>query len=214
MSLDGPPEVHSHHDHKREGGRRGPPPWLEWATSISALVVSVSSIFIAVHHGDTMDKLVKANSYPYVFSGFSDATIDGKDRISIDLTNNGIGPANEQSLKVQYRDRYVTSVPELVRAVLGPAASDDVVKTLRAYKNGAHTRFIAAKDTQFVFRIDKTPENARYWDLLDEGMGDNRRNLHIEVCYCSVFDECWAVHDEVHQPVKQCKRDEPHEFLP
>ena len=50
--------------------------------------------------------------------------------------------------------------------------------------------------------------------MLNDGLSDHRNKLHIDFCYCSVFDECWAVHDEARTPVSQCKRDEPHEFLP
>jgi hypothetical protein len=210
MSLDAPPEIAEPHRHRRGG----PPPWLEWATSISALVVSISSIVIALHHGDTMDRLVKANSYPYLFGGFSDATPEGVERISIDFINNGVGPADERSLKIRFGDHYARSVGDLVRTVIGPAEGDAAVTALHSYKNGAHTRFIPAHDKQFVFWINKTPQNASYWDRLDQGLSDKRQLLHIEFCYCSVFGECWSVRDEDRAPVKQCARDEPHEFMP
>src|SRR5690348_7778606 len=116
MSLDAPPEVHPPHDHKPKGEGLGrPPPWLEWLTSIAALVVSISSIFIAVHHGDTMDRLVKANSFPYVIAGVSDARPDGRESLYIHLINNGVGPADERSFRIKIGDRYVTSMDELIR---------------------------------------------------------------------------------------------------
>jgi hypothetical protein len=209
MSFEGPEFEPPHRPHGR-----GLPPWLEWTTAIAALVVSITSIVIAILNGGAMDKLVKANSFPYVFGGFSDATPAGIDRISVDLINNGVGPANEKSLTIRLGDRYVTSVPDLVRAVVGPAEGEAAVKALQSFRNGAHTRFIAAKDRQFIFWIDKTPQNARYWDMIDKSIGRDRSAWHIDFCYCSVFDECWAVHDENPTPVKACKRDERHEFLP
>ena len=39
-------------------------------------------------------------------------------------------------------------------------------------------------------------------------------NWQLEYCYCSVFKECWAVHDADRKPVPKCVRDEPHEFEP
>lgn len=200
------PEVHApHHPHG------GPPRWLEWVTSVSALVVSVTSIIIAVHHGDTMEKLVTANSLPYLTAAMSDATLQGDDRLSLDLTNSGVGPAHEQSLKVQVGDRYVTSVGDLVAAIVGPQEAAAANAVLRAYKNTQRERFIAANATQLVFRIDKTEANARYWALLDASAA---KSWHYEVCYCSVFEECWVVRDEARKRVKQCRRDEAHEFTP
>jgi len=204
MSLDIEPR-HRHH-----GG--GLPRWLEWVTAISALVVSVASIFIAIHNGEIENKMLKANSFPYLIGGTSDATLEGQERISIDLLNNGVGPADERSLRMRLGDHYVTSVKDLIHTVVGPAEGDKAFSLLKAYKNGAYTRFIAPHDRGFVFRIDKTPENARYWDMLDRATSSP--NWQVEYCYCSVFEECWEVKKEVHTAVKACKRDEPHEFMP
>jgi hypothetical protein len=212
MSLEGPPEVHAPHDHKPHGGGLGrPPAWLEWFTSIAALIVSISSIVIAVHHGETMDKLVKANSFPYLIVSTSDATPEGRAVLSIDLLNNGVGPADERSLRIKIGDRYVTSVKDLLAAVLGPEEAERAKDELKPLKNTVHTRFIAPHSSGFVFRIDKTAQNARDWDAVAESMG---KIWTVEYCYCSVFEECWAVRNEDHTPVKACKRDEPREFMP
>jgi hypothetical protein len=206
MSLDLPDPPHHPH------GGSSLPRWLEWTTAISAVIVSVASIFIAIHNGEIENRMLKANSYPHLFGGVSDVNPDGADRISLDLVNNGVGPASERSLKVKIRGRYVTDVKDLVRTIVGPADGDKAAELLKDYHNGVHTRFIAAKDAQFVFRIDKTPQNARYWDLL--AASQDRSEWQIEYCYCSVFEECWAAIGETYTPVKACKRDEAHEFKP
>jgi hypothetical protein len=74
------------------------------------------------------------------------------------------------------------------------------------------TRFIPGGQSQVIFRLAKTQDNAAIWDLLQKA----QTRWSIEYCYCSVFHECWVVHgvfDEP-QPIKACMRDEPHEFLP
>jgi hypothetical protein len=209
MSLEAPPDVHAPHGHKGHGLDR-PPAWLEWFTSIAALIVSVSSIAIALHHGDAMDKLVKANSFPYLVGVVSDATSDGHDQISVDFYNNGVGPADEQSLTIKAGDRYATSVPDLLAASLGPDDAKTALPLLRSMRNTIHSRFIAPKGDQFVFRIPKTAENGAWWDKLDKAADSWR----VTYCYCSVFNECWRVEQENHTPVKECRRDEPHEFTP
>jgi hypothetical protein len=83
------PEVHP--AHARHGGL---PRWLELLIAVTALVTSISSIAIAVHHGLIMERLVQANC--------------------------GVGPAHEQSLRVKVDGRYVESTSELIRASLGP----------------------------------------------------------------------------------------------
>ena len=53
-----PHEVHAH-PHHQTGNR-----WLDMLLAGSALLVSCVSLFVAVEHGHTMQKLVEANSSP------------------------------------------------------------------------------------------------------------------------------------------------------
>jgi hypothetical protein len=207
--LEGP-EVH--HPHARHGGL---PRWLELAIAITALTTSVSSIIIAVHHGKTMEKLVEANSLPYMQGGISDVTTEGEQILSLDLLNRGVGPAHEKSLRVKVDGKYVTSVDALVAASLTAEQAAEVQKArddqiLRINKNNVKHRFVPGGTSQMVFRAEKTPENARLWELLV----DAQKKWSIDFCYCSVFDECWFVANKwaEPEPVEQCVRDEPNEF--
>jgi len=165
-----------------------------------------------VHHGQIMEKLVQANSIPYMQGGFSDVTPEGKEVLSLDLLNRGVGPAHEQSLRVKIGDRYVKSLDDLFSASLGPEETINSREVLHFIRNRVQTRFIPGGQMQFVFRVARTAENSRFWDLLakDEARWD------IEFCYCSVFEECWQVYSKWREPerIKQCRRDESREFLP
>jgi hypothetical protein len=201
------PEVHA--PHARHGGL---PRWLELVIAITALITSISSIAIAVHHGQIMEKLVQANSVPYMRGGISDITPEGVRVLSLDLLNRGVGPAHEQSLRVKVDGRHVRSISELIRASLGPEHAAEAVRALAPMKDGLRTRFIPGGEKQFVFRMFKTAENARYWDLMEEA----QKRWEVEYCYCSVFDECWDVLGkwEEPKPVEACIRDESREFMP
>jgi hypothetical protein len=157
-----------------------------------------------------MDKLVKANSIPYLIGGFSDVTPEDLRILSLDLVNNGVGPAHEKSLRVKVHGRYVKSSDELIAAVLGPSEARQFGGHVT--KNGVRTRFIPGGRTQPVFKVPRTESNAQAWERLKQDEG----NWDIEYCYCSVFDECWWVGSvwAEPRPVKQCTRDERLEFTP
>jgi len=196
----------------RPHGRSGLPQWLEWVTALSALVISVCSIGIAVYNARIESRLLKANSYPYLMQGVSDGTLEGAERLTIELLNNGVGPADERSLRIKVGDRYVTDVDSFIRTAMGPAATPEAMALLRNVHDNEPTRFVAARDRVTIFRIDETPQNARYWKQLDDGM--NAKHISVEFCYCSVFEECWAVEKFARHPVKACVRDPAHEFMP
>lgn len=202
MSLDAPEPP----DLRRTGSL---PRWLEWITAVSALVVSVSSIFIALHNEQSQDKLVKATSYPYLDVAGSDQTPDGIRRISVDLVNQGVGPAHEQSLTIKVGDHYATSYADLIAATFGPADAAAALEALQPTRNIQPTRFIPANSSQFVFRVLPTKANDRWWRKLD----DLSPKWVFNVCYCSVFKECWTRRqDEEPVAVKACHRDEAREY--
>ena len=203
------PEVHQ--PHARQKG--GLPQWLELTIAGTALVTSISSIAIAVHHGQIMGKLVEANSIPFVIGGFSDITPEGERVLSLDLLNRGVGPAKQRSLRVKVDDRYVTSVDELLAASLGPEQAQAATKPLNIASNNVKMRFLAPDGAlQAVFRSIKTPENAQYWDALEAA----QPRWSLDYCYCSVFEDCWYVPSKwaEPEPIDECVRDEPNEFMP
>src|ERR1700761_3041976 len=128
------------------------PRWLEWTTAISALVISVCSIGIAVYNAGIESRLLKANSYPYLVSGFNDANPGGPDRISIELLNNGVGPADERSLRIKLGGHYISDVKTLVREAVGPAQAEEAVEALQDVHDNEPTRFVASKDHVVVFQ--------------------------------------------------------------
>lgn len=211
--LEGP-EVHQPHARHSGGGL---PQWLELTIAGTALVTSICSIIIAIHHGHTMEKLVQANSIPYLVGGISTATPEGEQVLSLDFLNRGVGPAHEQSLRLKVDGQYVRSLDELIAKSLPADQAAEVAKAkadriLMILRNNVRTRFVGAVEPQLVFRIARTPQNARFWDML-EAANDK---WDIEYCYCSVFDECWEVHGGWSEPkaVEECTRDETHEFTP
>lgn len=209
------PEVHTPHRPRprRAGKVEGIPRWLELALAVTALITSVSSIVLAIGNGKSMDKLVRANSVPYLQGGFSDITPEGADVLTLDLLNRGVGPAHEKSLRVKVDGRYVRSMNELISASLGAeAAASSGPAIEHIAKNQVPTRFIPGGQSQTVFRLAKSAENAQFWDRLSNAQS----RWNVDFCYCSVFDECWTVRSKWVEPerVKQCTRDDAHEFMP
>jgi hypothetical protein len=114
------PESHAHH--ARTGIR-----WLDASLALSAFAVSIISLFVAIHHGRTMQemaeanaRMVAANSWPFVQYGTGNLSEQGLPEISLSLANQGVGPARNEGAS-RRRDpgvvRYLTpvSVPRYPR---------------------------------------------------------------------------------------------------
>jgi len=168
-------------------GRR----WLDLTLALSAMFVSIVSLAVAVHHGNAMDRLVAANSWPFLMYGTSSLDAQGKRRISLRVENDGVGPARVQTFEVWWQGQPVSTAPELLarccmtdsKAPVDPATA----RTLDLVIGQIASRVIRAGEEETFLSLALNDANADIWHRLDVA----RLRLKMRACYCSVFDECW-----------------------
>jgi len=177
------PEVH-HHSHKT--GHR----WVDFAVPLSALAVSVISLAVAVHHGNTMKemaqanaRLVQANSWPLLQFATGNATEAGQPEITLKIENAGVGPAKLISLEMFHGEQRIRTPRDLMKLLLDPSG------TIRPQFNLSVNppTVLRAGDSTLILGMKREGQEA-LWDKLNTV----RFELSFRACYCSVFDECWV----------------------
>ena len=187
------PEVEHPHHHRT--GR----PWLDLLLGVSAVAISFISLFLAIANGRAMERLVQANSWPFVQITFSTFNADGTPHVHLDIANKGVGPARIETLEVSYNDAPMDGPRAMVNALLKRAT---VPLHPRIQTSGVVNTVLAAKElTTFV---DFKPEEFSPEDYAAISVGVQK--LRFVACYCSVFDECWMADTSKTRPspVKQC----------
>jgi hypothetical protein len=180
-------EVAHHPHHAHHTGRR----WFDLTLALSAMFVSVVSLVVAVRHGQAMDRLVAANSWPFLTYGTDNEGPEGRQRILLKIENAGVGPARIQTFEVWWQGQPVASADELLaRCCMSQphaqlALAD--VKALNLTVGIVAPGVLRAGDGQNILTLERTEANADVWDRLNTA----RLNLTMRACYCSVFDECW-----------------------
>ena len=119
------PEHESSHSAHGTGYR-----WLDLTLALSAMFVSVVSLAVAVHHGNAMDRLVAANSWPFLMYSTSNKDAQGQRFISLNIENVGVGPARVQTFEVWWQGEPVPTAEK------EPAFGLDVVQAYRAELGG------------------------------------------------------------------------------
>ena len=179
------PEVHAPH-----GGHTGHR-WLDLLLGGVAMVVSCVSLYVAIHHGTTMEKLVAANSWPNLqFSAdivrgspdYGDASV----KLQITVENNGVGPARLESLQIWNGATPIGDVDALGKAL--KATGDGAPLRVGLEGSTAVGQVIGAKSSLHVVGV--TASDGAAWRLLFTRVG---ASLKARLCYCSVFDECYVV---------------------
>jgi len=168
-------------------GRR----WLDLALALSAMFVSIVSLAVAVHHGRAMDRLVAANSWPFLMYATDNLDPQGKRRISLKVENDGVGPARIQTFEVWWQGQPVASGPELLRRCCMTDSQTPIdsptARSLNLVIGQIASRVIRAGESEPFLSLELKDANADIWHRLDIA----RLQLKLRACYCSVFDECW-----------------------
>jgi len=208
-----PPEVPHSHAHHEGPPRQG---WMKWVFEaimpISVLLLSIGSLYVALHTGTAMDKLVahneklvKAQSTPiltYSTSNFDDQ--QQRPALKFEVANVGTGPARLHWVRVHQAQRsYPHFFPWLESLSQDPAAlssADWLTGTL----DGAVLPAREVRTGLYWARpAERAPAQLALWQLANQARGQ----LQVEFCYCSVFDECWQerVGAGPARPVPRCE---------
>ena len=194
--------------------------FLELIIAASVVVISLASLFVALYQGRVMERTMKASVLPVVeyTTGNYDIDLD-EPRITMTLSNNGLGPATIKQVLFRYEGVEFTSPGHLLALCCVPGA-DNVEEAQAILRTAAfpvitsvlRNRVLTPGQTLPMLSMpdqDLGELGAGVWAELDTA----RFDVEVEVCYCSVFDDCWRTRypDAVRTPVERCIRREDQE---
>ncbi|MDP2562445.1 hypothetical protein [Psychrobium sp. 1_MG-2023] len=160
----------------------------EMIVALSALLISVITAVIGVYSAYIDRAYARASVWPRleVFQSFD------TDSIEYGVTNNGTGPAIIKHAIVRYNNevihqwRDIPDLPQFVQSHIGQ-------------------RILPSKlsITPIVIEDNEVSKLQKVWRLIE-----------IELCYCSIYDECWQT-DKTNQPtlVEACIVSKSDRFL-
>ena len=174
---------------------------VELIVAVCVVVISVASLFVAVYQGRVMDRTLAASVMPimdYSSGNFSEMHQDS--RIELDVRNNGLGPAQVHYLAMSYQGEPSISLARLMADCCAPEgmSQDERQTYVGQILSGGHTNLITeivggrvfAPQQRIVFFAMPRPANPEalaVWEAFDNA----RYDLELEMCYCSVLEDCW-----------------------
>jgi len=148
------------------------------------MFVSVISLILAIEHGRTMERLVAANSWPFLSYGAGTVAINGVSTIDMHLSNTGVGPAKIESAELIWKGVAYGRDQDFLKACCGldPAAGTAFDSDLLPHEvlpAGERIKFLG-----FTQAADPA-----VFAALQQAMVSH--DLQLNICYCSIFDDCW-----------------------
>ena len=190
------PEVEPHVHHKTGHSL------ADKILAITAIFLSGVSVFIAVHHGQTMERLVAANSWPNISYATGNESDDGQKIISFILKNTGVGPARIDTFEVFFHGKPISNLSGFT-AGLAKGSSNFSTSTVT-------DEVLPAWDSIDFISLPREGNSAEMWDAANV----ERFAVRVRVCYCSVFDECFVRDSADRRPkrVQECKPSQPVQY--
>jgi len=174
-------------------------PWYkkaEMLIGVSALLVSLVALVVGVYSAYLDRAFARASVWPKVeiHSIYSST----QKKLVYRVTNVGTGPALIKSAKVTYKSKAVKDWDELSillghenRAFSSEHISSRVLPTLKTIDA------IVTEDENFA-----------------EDFRNAQQDISIDICYCSVFDQCWLTNNKNKPSVAaSCAIDQKGSFL-
>ena len=191
---------------------------FEMVVGVFVVLASMAAVGVAVYQGRVMERTLEASVWPYLEYGTGNFDPDDDAwRIRFIFTNQGVGPARIRWMRLfdstgePVRDpahfladccapAEITDPDARLAHIRGVFASGSMV----LFNEAVHGRVLAPGDEVVMFAIERPEDEAAraVWEALDTA----RYDIRPEVCYCSVFDECWRARLPAidHAPVREC----------
>ncbi len=194
--------------------------WLDMVVAFSALLISTVSIFATQQSNESMERLVRASSWPFIQIGSGNASDEGEAQLAFGITNVGTGPARVHTFDMQVDGEPLPAGGHLLTRVLlacceaefnaaiERAGGSQVGAMGQEMSSPVAARFLAPNGEIYAMLWPRTEENAELWTALDRARQSGR--ITSTVCYCSVFDECWVARSNAFPPeeTNSCARPE------
>jgi hypothetical protein len=142
-----------------------------------AVVIGICTMVVYIYQARVMSKQLHTSVWPYV----EVISSQGNSGISIGVSNKGAGPAIIKTNRIvldgkAHKENKLDSVLELITG--RKIARNYTTVESRVMAAGEHFNFVEINDRS---------------DMLALHSALRMHTLEIEVCYCSIYDDCWKI---------------------
>jgi hypothetical protein len=174
--------------------------WDAFAAVIASLI-GLLALLVSGYTAYLQRQQVRAQVWPRIEAGISNLNL------TLIASNNGMGPARVTGVKVTVDDKPIQTWADVIKAFGYTGDEDFVFSTIseRVFPPGATVEIFKAAPSESSQKM--------FADFLEQ----KQHNFKMQICYCSVLDECWLFDDSATRvnritPIKNCPFTEAEQF--
>lgn len=180
--------------------------WFENVSGTLAVVAAIGALAVSAVQTHLLQAQVRASAWPYLTIAESinldeihhetSGKVEYKGNYSIRIGNDGVGPARIRAMEVRVDGQARRNWTEALQSLLGRQPG-------QLNRNSVNNEVLPAslnRETAIDAISTTDGEAAHALSLARERIG-------IEICYCSIYDECWIARWGKHEKteVSRCK---------
>jgi hypothetical protein len=165
--------------------------------SLLAVLVSVVALGLGAYQTRLMQSQARAGVWPYLSIGYTYSSNVDKDAFIWTVNNNGVGPAKVEYVTLKLDDKPMKRWSDAFAALgLNSSTLSMANSTLDGEVIPPNTN---RETTIQPIKLNER-EAAKVFKLAEH-------RFQMDVCYCSVYDECWIAHWQKSRvdPVARCE---------
>ncbi|HEY6940988.1 hypothetical protein [Dokdonella sp.] len=152
--------------------------------SALALAVSVFALALGAYQTRLMQSQARASVWPYLSIGYTYSNNVDRDAFIWTVNNNGVGPAKVETVRMTLDGKPMRDWEQVLLALGAPSTSPSMATSSIG---GEVIPPNTNRETTVVpIRLNER-EVAKRFKLAEHRLG-------MDICYCSVYDECWIAH--------------------
>src|SRR6056297_3441757 len=151
--------------------------------ALSAVVLSVCGLFISMYEASLIREQQRASVWPNVEIQPSIRN----DSLKIFVQNSGIGPARIMNASVSYQGEVKDNWADVINSF---NFRSDEMSDYQSLIQGS----VLPPDSgqEMIFRVASSADDQELNLAFQMGRAIIQEDLNINICYCSVYDECWT----------------------
>lgn len=173
---------------------------IQTVLAVAALFTGAIALWAALNEADAVRKQLQAGAWPYVSVTSSNSNFEGDEYVVFYARNKGLGPAKIQTAAAYIDDVAYSSWWPFIAELADVDRESGI--SIAISNSSIYGAVMSPEETVQLLRLDRQArvtdqagnEVMDYLSLLQKfRSGIATRDVRFEVCYCSVFDDCWLV---------------------
>ncbi len=168
-------------------------------TAVVAVAISCAAMYATWEQAGAARLQTEAQVWPRLVSYTNLLQSEaGEPVYEVIMANRGVGPAEVRSMRVRRGDEVIRQYSDIVEAL------PDFGRDVRLRRSYINYRIFAPSEEAVII-------GAQGQDVID-AVNTIIDGFSVELCYCSILNQCWLLVDDLNSPIDQCPDHGVNEF--